>query len=113
MTKNELDMLKIDIREIQIENISAKIMMLKEYFSLLFNILIKKGFSDNYLKELNKAKFEYLSPLPINVLKTSKTLIWYLPTLQPTKNIINSKINNKILIIIPLFKEVVLFFLIN
>ena len=63
MTKNELDMLKIDIREIQIENISAKIMMLKEYFSLLFNILIKKGFSDNYLKELNKAKFEYMQIL--------------------------------------------------
>lgn len=56
MTKDELKALKKDIREIQIQNIEAKIMMYKEYIFLFINILIEKGLSDNYLEELIKIK---------------------------------------------------------
>lgn len=63
MTKDELKALKKDIREIQIQNIEAKIMMYKEYIFLFINILIEKGLSDNYLEELIKIKTEYMAIL--------------------------------------------------
>ena len=63
MTKDELKALKKDIREIQIQNIEAKIMMYKEYIFLFINILIEKGLSDNYLEELIKIKAEYMAIL--------------------------------------------------
>lgn len=63
MTKDELKALKKDIRETQIQNIEAKIMMYKEYIFLFINILIEKGLSDNYLEELIKIKAEYIAIL--------------------------------------------------
>ena len=63
MTKDELKTLKKDIRETQIQNIEAKIMMYKEYIFLFINILIEKGLSDNYLDELIKIKAEYIAIL--------------------------------------------------
>ena len=38
-------------------------MMYKEYLLFLINILIKKGLSNNYLKELTKIKVEYIAIL--------------------------------------------------
>ncbi len=63
MTKGELKVLKKDIKKTKIENIEAKIMMYKEYLLFLINILIKKGLSNNYLKELTKIKAEYIAIL--------------------------------------------------
>ncbi len=63
MTKDELEILKKDINEIKIANISAKIMMCKEYIFLLITILISKGLSNNYLEELIKIKNEYMAIL--------------------------------------------------
>lgn len=63
MTKDELKELKKDIKKTKIENIEAKMMMYKEYLLSLINILIKKGLSNNYLKELTKIKTEYIAIL--------------------------------------------------
>ena len=63
MTKDELEILKKDIKKIKIENILAKIMMCKEYIFLLIIILIRKGLSNNYLEELIKIKDEYMAIL--------------------------------------------------
>ena len=63
MTKDELEILKKDIKEIKTENILAKIMMCKEYIFLLITILIRKGLSNNYLEELIKIKDEYMAIL--------------------------------------------------
>ena len=63
MTKDELEILKKDIKEIKIENILAKIMMGKEYIFLLIIVLIRKGLSNNYLEELIKIKDEYMAIL--------------------------------------------------
>lgn len=63
MTKEEFKLLKRDIRETQLANLEAQIMMLKEYLILFINILINKGFSDNYLQELIKIKNEYIAIL--------------------------------------------------
>ena len=63
MTKDELEILKKDIKEIKIENILTKIMMCKEYIFLLIIILAKKGLSNNYLEELIKIKNEYMAIL--------------------------------------------------
>lgn len=63
MTKDELEILKKNIKEIKIENILAKIMMCKEYIFLLITILIRKGLSNNYLEELIKIKDEYMAIL--------------------------------------------------
>lgn len=63
MTKDELEILKKDIKEIKIENILAKIMMCKEYIFLLIIVLIRKGLSNNYLEELIKIKDEYMAIL--------------------------------------------------
>lgn len=63
MTKNELEILRKDIKEIKIENILAKIMMYKEYIFLLIIVLIRKGLSNNYLEELIKIKDEYMAIL--------------------------------------------------
>ena len=63
MTKDELKVLKKDIKKTKIENIEAKIMMYKEYLLSIINILIKKGLSNNYLKELTKIKAEYIAIL--------------------------------------------------
>ena len=63
MTKDELEILKKDIKEIKIENILAKIMMCKECIFLLIIVLIRKGLSNNYLEELIKIKDEYMAIL--------------------------------------------------
>ena len=63
MTKDELEILKKDIKEIKTENILAKIMMCKEYIFLLIIVLIRKGLSNNYLEELIKIKDEYMAIL--------------------------------------------------